>query len=132
MRHGNDGGRYLHEQLYPRAQIYDVVNGPAGHYKHSAEQYAAHLPGDVREKHHAEEKTEKNSQSAHAWDGVVMHAPLSVGHVYRAHFLREGFDHRRGREAYCKGYGYGEQYTHPQRQLQIEQHIILTLLNPPR
>ena len=121
MRDGDDRRGYLHQQLYPCAQIDHVVDSAAGDYQHRAEQDAAHLPGDVRKQHHAEQEAQEYGQPSHAGDGVVVYAALPVRDVYGAHFCCKGLDHRRGRKAYGESYGDGEQYPHPQ--LQIEQHI---------
>ena len=55
---------------------------------------------------------------------VVVYTALAIRHIYRAHLLGEGLDHRRRGETDCESYGYGEQYPHPQ--LKVEQHLVYT------
>lgn len=79
MQHGDDGGEDLNQELRPRAQGDDVVDHAGDDDDDGSEQNAAHLLRDVREQEHRHDEAQKDGQTAHAGDGMVVHAPGLAG-----------------------------------------------------
>ena len=99
MQHGDDGGEDLDQKLRPRAQGDDVVNHAGDDDDDRPEQNAAHLLRDVREQEHRHDEAQKDGQTAHAGDGMVVHAPGLARYIHGAEFLRQDLDDRRQRKA---------------------------------
>ena len=99
MQHGDDGGEDLNQELRPRAQGDDVVDHAGDDDDDRPEQNAAHLLRDVHEQEHRHDEAQKDGQTAHAGDGMIVHAPGLARYIHGAQFLRQDLDDRRQRKA---------------------------------
>ena len=99
VQHGDDGGEDLDQKLRPRTQGDDVVDHAGDDDDDRPEQNAAHLLCDVHEQEHRHDEAQKDGQTAHAGDGVIVHAPGLARYIHGADFLRQDLDDRRQRKA---------------------------------
>lgn len=94
VQHGDDGGEDLDQKLCPRAQRDDVVDHTGDDDDDRPDENAAHLLRDVRKQERRDDEAQKNGQTAHAGDGMVVHAPRLAGHVHGADLHGQPLDKR--------------------------------------
>ena len=100
-----DGCSYdLNRQLYQRRQIHDIIDSPHDHDNDGSNQDAFDLIGNVCKQDHSYDKSEKDGQSAHSGDGMVVNTPCFRGHIDSAHLLGEHLHDRGCGQCDKKGY----------------------------
>ena len=118
----SEGGDNLNRQLCPGLEVDNIVHRAHDGYDERAEQQAYNLRGEADKQQHRQHEAQENRNAAHARDGVVVYAPLILGHVHRAYPLRKGFDRRghkiRHGESHC------ERQQYPQPNSHILKHLI--------
>jgi hypothetical protein len=76
-----------------------IVDGADYDYYDRTDQYALHLPRDIREQHYGKQKAQKDRESAQKRYRMIVHTRLVLRHVNGTDMPRKGFYNRRRREA---------------------------------
>ncbi len=120
--HRHQGGGNLHKELGQGFQGVDIVKNAQHHNHGGPQEHPPQLGGELREDEHTEHKAEKDGQTAHAGDGVVVHTAVVLGYVHRAHLSGQIFDHRGGHQGNEQGHHQGGGHHSDERGFQFHWH----------
>ena len=100
VQHGDQGGQNLHHKFQLGGQGVDIVQNTQHHDDAGSQQHTTQRLVQRQEYQDAENEAEKDGQTAHTGDGVVVHPAVVLGHVHGAHLEGQGLDHGGGNQGH--------------------------------
>ena len=129
--HRHQGGDDLHHKLEHGPQRVDIVKDAQHDDDDRPQQHPPHLGVQVQKEQDAEQEAQEDGQSAHAGDGVVVHAAAVLGYIHRLDPNGQVFHHRSGHQGHHQGHHQGGGHDADEGKIQISWHGNLLLILLP-